>query len=346
MINHVRAAILVIALLLAAESRAECPPRPTFEGSVSIITENDKWALRGDDRHYTNGVRLGWVSPIVDDCSRWSWTRDLVDVVPFFAKRGEVRVGLALGQSLYTPGNIRATRPIANDRPYAGWLYGGFALINELRNEENGVDKLDTLEIQFGVVGPGAGGRKAQNRWHNFIGVDEAYGWSHQLPNEPGFVLYYERKWRDRYELKHRLDGEHAIDVTPHVAFSLGNVASYAAAGATLRVGRHLEVDYGAPRIRPALSGSGYVRSADAFGWYLFAGTEIRAVAYDVFLDGPLFRSGPSVDKKPIVVDLQAGVALTYRSLRAAYTYVVRTREFDTQGTPDRFGALSLTVAF
>jgi hypothetical protein len=343
------AALLVAAAMATSPVAAQdaSPPSAWRGGAVSVVTENDKWAMRGDDRHYTNGIRLGWVSaPIAaDDGSIWGWARAAAALVPTFDPAGEVRVGIALGQNIYTPGDILRRERIRNDRPYAGWLYAGLALVNDTRRP-SGLDTLDTLEVNFGIVGPGAGGRLTQNRWHNFIGVDEAYGWDNQIANEPGFVLYYERKWRGQYSRSVGPVGELGVDATPHVAFSLGNVATYAAVGGAVRIGHNLSQDYGAPRIRPALSGSGYTTAAGGFGWYVFAGSEARLVGYDMFLDGPLSRGGHSVDRRPLVIDMQAGAALTWGSVRAAYTYVVRSREFFGQSTPDRFGALSLTIGF
>ena len=344
--------ILAAATLMLGDARAADPIAPMANawtaGSLTFITENDKWAFRGEDRHYTNGLRMSWVSDVIHPTqpSPWHWAHALAAVIPTFDPAGELRVGLALGQSVYTPGDDLRRDRILDDRPYAGWLYGGFALINERRRQPEGVDTLDTFEVNLGIVGPGAGGRVVQNRWHNLLAVDEARGWSNQLSNEPGFVLFYERKWRDPTNLQTRLIDDLAIDVIPHAAVSLGNIATYVAGGATLRFGRNLDVDFGPPRIRPALSGSGHVRAEDELGWYFFAGSEARAVAYDIFLDGPLLRSSQSVDRKPLVVDLQAGAALTWRSMRVAYTYVVRSREFDGQKSPDRFGAFSLTFGF
>ena len=94
------------------------------------------------------------------------------------------------------------------------------------------------------------------------------------------------------------------------------------------------------------LSGTGYARRGDGFGWYLFAGVEGRAVAYNAFLDGPWFRASPDVEKKPFVADVQAGAALTWRGFRFAYTYVLRTREFDGQESSDRFGAITLPAGW
>lgn len=324
-------------------------PNPWTGGSISVITENDKWAFRGEDRHYTNGLRLSWVSDIVDttEPSFGGFAWRLAQRLPTFNPSGEFRYGFSIGQNMYTPGDVRRSARIPDDRPYAGWLYGGVALIQETRRAPAGADTLDTLEINLGIVGPGAGGRVVQNRWHNLLDVEEARGWSHQLPNEPGLAVYFERKWRDGVNQRLPMAGDLALDAIPHLAFGLGNVATYAAAGGTLRFGRNLDGDFGPPRIRPALAGSGYVRGRDEVGWYLFAGAEARAVAYDIFLDGPLFDQGASdIDRRPFILDVQAGAAVTWRSLRFAYTYVVRTREFEQQRNPDRFGAFSITFGF
>ena len=84
----------------------------------------------------------------------------------------------------------------------------------------------------------------------------------------------------------------------------------------------------------------------EGFGWYLFAGAEARAVAYDAFLEGPWFRDSPDVDAKPFVLDVQAGLALTWSGFRMSYGYVVRSRSFDGQSGADRFASINLTASF
>jgi len=123
-------------------------------------------------------------------------------------------------------------------------------------------------------------------------------------------------------------------------------VFTYANAGMMLRLGQRLPLDYGPPRIQPSLPGSGFFVPQDGFGWYLFAGVEGRAVARNIFLDGNTFRDSRSVDKEPLVGDLQFGIALTWRNVRLSYTHVLRTREFETQDEADNFGAFSLSVRF
>lgn len=80
--------------------------------------------------------------------------------------------------------------------------------------------------------------------------------------------------------------------------------------------------------------------------WYAFADVQGRGVAHDIFLDGNTFASSQSVDKRLFVGDAQLGIAFIYEGVRLAVTQIFRTREFDGQRQPDRFGAISLSVNF
>jgi hypothetical protein len=114
----------------------------------------------------------------------------------------------------------------------------------------------------------------------------------------------------------------------------------------TLRYGRNLALDYGPPRIQPSIPGSGFFVPPANFAWYLFAGFEGRAVAHNIFLDGNTFKDSRSVDKEPLVGDLQWGIVLTWRGVRLGYTHVERTREFKTQNGHDKFGSVSISMSF
>ena len=118
------------------------------------------------------------------------------------------------------------------------------------------------------------------------------------------------------------------------------------AVGATVRLGQGLNSDFGPPRVRPGLPGSVEFRSDQGFAWYLFAGAEGQLVAHNIFLDGNTFRDSHSVDRKPLVGDLQAGLALIYESWRLTFTHVARTTEFEERKGTDHFGAITLSVRF
>ena len=65
----------------------------------------------------------------------------------------------------------------------------------------------------------------------------EPQGWDNQLRNEPAVNLMVDHQWRYYGRLTTLGLG---TDVTPHVGGALGNVFTYAATGATLRIGRDI----------------------------------------------------------------------------------------------------------
>lgn len=319
------AATLLLSSTLAIAQQAR-------EGTFTVLVENDKFT--GTDQHYTNGLQIGYLTA-KDDVP--NWLRTGARYLPGVQESAALRTGYVIGHSIFTPQDTATAAPVPTERPYAGWLYGGLALVAETE------DRLDTWELDLGIVGPSARGKEVQNGFHSIIGVDEANGWDNQLHDEFGYALIYERKWRNLWE--HRRSG-FGVDITPYVGGSLGNVGTYLDVGATLRFGNDLPNDFGAPRIRPSLPGSNFFLPRDNFGWYLFVGAGGRAVAYNIFLDGNTDGDSAGVDRKPLVADLQAGFVTNIGWARLAYTYVLRTREFDGQDKPDRFGSIGLSVKF
>ena len=261
-----------------------------------------------------------------------------------FADLRKGRVGAAFGQSIFTPEDTSATALVRDDRPYAGWLYGGISVHAETKrtNARRPLDTLDTVELDFGIVGPYALGRQVQNGVHELIGVAKSDCWGNQLDNEPGIILISERRWRTTPLRSFGLE----LDVIPHLSGSLGNVMTFASAGAMFRIGQELDIDYGPPLIHPSLSGLAAVDSSSRFAWYLFVAAQGRAVARDIFLDGNTFSSSHSVDRKTFVGDFQVGAAVIVKGARLAVTQVFRTRVFEGQRQADRFGAVSLSVRF
>lgn len=330
-----RIALLPLLVMLAQSALADAPltispPPPGSE--IQLFVENDM--LARTDRYYTNGIKFGVGLPFE------LLQSPAAEVLRSFdPDNGDgIQVGLFLGQNMYTPRDITIATPQPDDRPWAAWLYlGGVA--QRARN-----NRLDTVEFDLGVVGPAALGEPVQKAWHRLIDVKQPRGWDNQSKSEPAFMMSYLQK--------RRFGNEHA-DLILHGGGSLGTVMTHLRAGAMVRLGWRL-TGYGPDTIEPGgamLHGTRAQGAKDYAGtsWSVFAGVDHRLVAHNIFLDGPVFRDGPSVERRKHVRDLSVGFSLRFDQLRFSWTRVARSEEFSSAaggGGTQRFDSLNLGFEF
>jgi lipid A 3-O-deacylase len=314
------------------------------------LEENDSLYFNSD-KHYTQGVRFSDLRPEVKDAA---WQE------PFNALNGIASVfdpvnasgrhyAIFAGQSIFTPKNTALNPPDPGDRPYAGWLYGGVGLLQRTQQataSDAHRAMLENLELELGVVGPAAFGEKVQNDFHQLIGDATAQGWEHQLRNEPGLMVSYERLWRFMVVG----DADCGVDFVPELGATVGNVMTYGSVGGLIRIGSKLGTDFGPAHIRPALSGTDYFDASAIgrdWGYYFFVGTQGRVVGQNVFLDGNTFRESRSVDKRYLVVDVEAGFAVYWSTaIRFDFSVAERSPEFEHQDGPDPLGSASVAFSW
>ena len=67
---------------------------------------------------------------------------------------------------MFTPEDLTRTDLIRDDRPYAGWLFGSFGLVLGPNGEQKvgsvAFDRIETLQLTLGVVGPASGADRTQ----------------------------------------------------------------------------------------------------------------------------------------------------------------------------------------
>ncbi|MEO1642260.1 MAG: lipid A deacylase LpxR family protein [Pseudomonadota bacterium] len=317
----------------------DCERSEDTEGVWSLTSENDLFG--GTDRNYSNGLRIERVRPENCITPGLAWVARRLPLLDL--DRTDLRQGFALSHAIFTPEDISRVEPDPDDRPYAGWLYVSATAVATTPLDNDGAVQ-DVLQVNLGVVGPSAGGEFVQREWHALIDEVDPKGWDSQLRDEPGLEIIAQRmrKFKGSDGLLLGLKTDYAL----HGGAALGNVRTYAALGGTARLGWDLDADFGPPRIRPALAGAGVFDPERPFGGYIFAGIEGRAVARDIFLDGNSFRDSPSVNqRRPFVADAQMGFAIHNGTVQVAFTYVHRTEEFVEQAGPQRFGAVSISIA-
>ena len=162
-------------------------PIPAVE--TRLVFDNDIFILNstGGDRGYTNGMRLAFVWPLPvgpgSTIARWrnahenpvkSWFFERFDVEGTPARP---RIGIAAGQEIYTPKDLKIRSIISDDRPYAGWLYLAFLF------EMAGPRAAMQFEVQVGGTGEWSGAKETQRFIHQNLASGSKYprGWGHQI---------------------------------------------------------------------------------------------------------------------------------------------------------------------
>lgn len=308
---------LLVASLPAAAAQELEASAAAGPGTAKVYWENDGAfhdPFDSNDRHYTNGFAI-----VLEHQPQWA--RDFIQHMPlaeqFEKKHGQPRTGAGyvLSQLIFTPANLTATAPITTDQPYAGYLYGGLFLQRQGQlNRREDAAVLDHFEVNLGIVGDEALGEDIQDWVHaNFEGVDPM-GWDNQLPTEPTAQFFFRRKWRfDLMPSDSQWLGGLEAQLIPQVGLALGTVYRQAEGAVTFRLGHQLPDDFGPGRINDLQSVTGNAYLHDGWSWYVFGRAGARVVEHELFLDGSNYESSLSVDREPLVGEVQAGVAVSYR---------------------------------
>ena len=332
--------IVMAADDLSTKTLEDKIPKDVFKDKrhniLTVVIENDSIGSQ-TDKNYTSGVRFNYT----DVGSKFPKLSATIDkLVPTFKINETTALYYSFGQNIYTPRDTSTTIHNPNDRPWAAFLYGSMGMVTLTDNH------LDEVEATLGVIGPAALGKQTQSFVHKYItDSPEPKGWANQLENEPAAILAWQRSWP--MFVNGRV-GKNFWSVKPYTGITAGNIYTYGDVGIGIRLSPADSKWQDMPvRVRPAMPGTGiYEVPEDKWSWAVFSGVEARAVARDIFLDGNSFSSSYSIDKKPLVMDATAGVALTYRQYRVSYSLVYRSKEFYAQTDPQVFGAVSASVRF
>ncbi|MGZ9109253.1 MAG: lipid A deacylase LpxR family protein [Micavibrio sp.] len=303
---------------------------------ITAVYENDLIGS-GRDGEYTSGVRLSYIDVSADFPD---YAHNIADVIPTFDINATSSIFYSVGQNIFTPRDVTQRDANRDDRPWAGFLYTSVGMATLTDNHT------DELEITLGMVGPAALGQNTQKFIHSHITDSPTpRGWRHELKNEPGFMLAWQRAFPAA------LSGEAGPlfwTVAPHYGVTLGNIYTFANTGLSIQLRPESSKWQDTPvRVRPALPGTGFFEIPEKrWSWYLFAGVDGRAVGRNIFLDGNSFTDSARVDKNFFVADSNAGIALTYDQFRISYTMIHRTKEFHNQQDSQIFGAISVGYRF
>jgi lipid A 3-O-deacylase len=331
--------LVLLAVAAATTAGAQEPERWQFR---QFQIENDVFWLpysQPGDRFYTSGLRVafakGIFAPGSDESRMPAWLRSVRKACASCV----IYPNLSIGQQIFTPEDLENPDPQPGERPWAAWLYSGFgATVDPTEKTRH------EFELQFGTTGDAALGEFVQGLWHDLVNSPEPEGWHNQFGPDLGI--------NGSYNYQHILleapDGNVTDwDFVPSVKAAVGTMMTYAGVGATFRVGRNV-TDFPYSSLRPG-DRTVTVRELQKFEIYGFVGLDIRAVAYNYFLEGALWEDELyTVDPERYVWDFTFGFTARYRQFNLTYAIVRRSEEFERSVGTDNgvhsFGSLSLTV--
>src|SRR6056297_1196997 len=315
--------------------------------TFTLYLENDIFA--GEDKNYTNGLKLTWSSPIYQAYppEAWPhrWLYPLIRKLPFEgSEKTRNNITYSVGQNIYTPEDIEEEDLIENDRPYAGITYGSIGFHNRTQKY------MDTLELYLGMVGPHSYAEESQEVIHALFDDKEPKGWDNQLDNEPVIGIVYSHK---KKIIESGIVKNFGYDCVLNTGGGLGNAMTFYNLGITFRLGWNMPNDFGNFPIRPASAFNGAFAERDPrmtpekdFGIHLFCSVDGKAVLRDIFLDGNTFSDSHSVDKKPVVADYMTGLGIIMGKVKLSMAYVIRTESFEEQDGSQKFGSINMSISY
>lgn len=326
--------IVGLALIIATAAQAD--------ETLNVFARIDNDLFTGTDREYTSGVEAGFTTATVEsfeDAGFAPSLRRANRALRWLQPKGfdENNVTWTIGQRMFTPEDWRLESPDPRDRPYAGLLFAG------LTYNSRDSHSLRSTSLDVGIVGPSALAEQAQKLVHETVGADEFLGWDHQLNDEPVFRVLHQR-FR-RWDIK---PARRFGDLTAHYGGSIGNLSTFANAGAELRFGRNLPDNFGTATTLSYGQNTAPTRwfgSPSRPSIHGFVAVDARAVLQDITLDGNTWRDSVSVDREPYVAELSLGVALYWRGWQTTVGATYRTKEYETQTGDAGFGTLTFRRA-
>lgn len=308
----------------------------SVDATFTFSLDND--GIFGVDQDYTNGIFLSYTTPALSREGQYAW----MSLSEKYASSID-KFEWLIGHKMWTPSDIGATEPIANDRPYAGFFH---TEINYLSlNPQQSV----RYNLTLGTTGEHALSEKAQRLVHSITGSTEPKGWEYQVDNQFTVGVGYKR-FDNLHREVHRDSKE--WEISNLVEVNASTFRSDVSAGVMFRYGSELSQSMGAADISVERPFNASMMGNTSSGWFLFSGITGRYRFNDLSIEGE--RSGIPEPSEAYDVTLQhwqstavAGIAMYNRTLGFSFTLAVKTPDYiESPHTIYGNGALSMYAFF
>jgi len=326
-------------------------------GFLTFYLDNDLFA--DEDKDYTNGARLSWISDdqplfgflpgrrqleqLAGALPSEEWVSRLSGFDPENVENGEIAVnyGFSITQLMFTPDDPEPTAQPPGQRRYAGWLGVGFSV--HAKDEK----AINSAELIFGTTGPRSLAQDTQDFIHDLRDIPKFQGWDDQVPNEFTLDLAYSQK--RRVPLMEPGRKGFSVDGFGEWVARLGTFQTLVGAGGFFRAGFNLPPDYSDPRLSATAYSNQFFDTGEmpVSDWSAYAifGAYAGGVFFDATLDGPLFKNFDTGNTRETWVgDSFLGFGVRWKMLEFSYVQTWRTKTYEEQVGNTRFGSVALRL--
>ncbi len=266
---------------------------------IGVLTDNDAYTSSKNDMYYTNGLTFFY--------RYLGKTTDSTIV----KKTNEI----TLGQYIYTPRylNKEATNI---DRPFAGYLFGGFKK-GFFYNNQNVLK----IGLEIGLVGSHSYAEELQKGIHKTINYKEVYGWENQI-NDAG-ALQMHCMFSKKIFPKSK---QQFIDFNWQSEADIGTIFTRISTGLVTRIGFK--------KLLPIFDSNLYGGSVgntkqNNNEFYFYLAPSIRYQIYDATIQGSLFNDNSPLifPVEPLRFNAKAGFVYCKNNFNLSYSFVYSSKE-------------------
>lgn len=289
-----------------------------FKNEFGFKSDNDSYLGFGSDRYYTNGLFINF--------------RHAINQNKLSPKTEKIIYEINAGQKMYNPYSGYAPNPTKQDRPFAGYLYGGFALSWFHKNES-----ILKAEVQIGTIGPDTRAEQAQELLHKTVGFYAIDGWQYQVSDEIAINL------SAQYTKRLLRADEKDLDLSLETYGNLGNTFSGAGAGVVFRYGKINQL-FNTAYTNSIISNNAKTKPFANKEFFFYAKPQLNLVAYDATLQGGMFSHTSPITFKPQAVVFAQQIGLNYSSRRftADFSLLFKTKEVKSSARAHQWGSVSM----
>jgi len=305
-------------------------PAPSFRALSYVSTNNyigvnfDNDIFNNTDYYYTNGIKIEYTSPV------FAWSPLSFAMLPY--RRSSMNYhGMNIVQNMYTPTNPDVAEVMAEDRPFAAYLYLGHSR-NTLDVERS---YRQFSELVIGLIGPGSLGGFVQAQIHSI----EPRGWDNQIEND--LVLNYTATFEKG------IVHTNGFDLNGFGTMQAGTLYDNAGGGLRIRAGK-LNPYFAMPGLAKPDSHEG--KHGYKWQYGIFAKAKVKLVLYNATLQGGMFNRTssytiPAGDIERVLLEAGAGIYVAYKQLGLTLEQYYLSPEF-RNAHHFRWGHINITYCF